>query len=103
MKAKWSPRGSFCSGSNIRPTEVTNGYSPVFEFYCFISAFTVILRFVNVDLPKGGKTGGKTTLNKNALAGSMPQLFLPNLLHYFKSADESCKKEGEVMSQRAWS
>lgn len=101
MKAEWSPRGSFCSGSNIRSTEVTNGYSPVFEFCCFILDFTVILRFVNVDLVKGGKTDSKITLNKNALAGSMPKLFLLNLLHYFISADESCEKKGEVMSQRA--
>lgn len=102
MKAEGSPWGSFCSGSNIRSIEVPNGYSPVFEFCCSISSLTVILKFVNVVLLKRSKRDGKRTLNTNALAGSMPQLFLLHLLHDFMSADESCKKKGEIMSQMTW-
>lgn len=40
----------------------------------------------------------KKTLNKNALFGLMPQLFL-NLLHGFTSGDQSFMKKGENLNQ----
>jgi len=57
---------------------------------------------VKVVLIKRGKKDGKRTLNNNTLAYSMLQSFLLSLLHDFISADESCKKKGEIMSQMTW-